>query len=177
MRSVAFFGHRRIFKHNEIVVRLMEKLIENVPNGYNNFLIGTYGEFDQLARSCCLKYVREFNSTCEITIIFSSLTALNKYKFGYFNNDFCKTMLYDVENIHYKNRITQLNKKIVDDSDLIICYVDMNKKKSGAKNAVKYAMKKKKRIINLFKEDDWFIDINEYDIKSIFKKLEQLTID
>lgn len=37
---------------------------------------------------------------------------------------------------------------------MVICYVDFNKQKSGAKTAVKYPLKKDKRVINLFKEED-----------------------
>lgn len=43
---------------------------------------------------------------------------------------------------------------MIDSSDLIICYVDMNISKSGAKNAIFYAMKNNKEIINLFEEED-----------------------
>ena len=39
---------------------------------------------------------------------------------------------------------------MIDDSDLIICYVDMMKSESGAKKTVKYAIKRGKLIINLF---------------------------
>ncbi len=37
-----------------------------------------------------------------------------------------------------------------DESELVVCYVDMNKGISGAKNAVKYAKKRGKQVINLF---------------------------
>ena len=73
----------------------------------------------------------------------------------YKNND-CKTLFYDIEDIHYKNRITYSNKKMVDESDIIICYVDMNSYKSGAKTAVKYALKQNKKVINLYDKDDKF---------------------
>ena len=59
-------------------------------------------------------------------------------------------MFYNIEEQHYKNRIIFTNKKMVDNSDLIICYFNMNSYKSGAKNTVKYALKQGKNIINLF---------------------------
>ena len=42
------------------------------------------------------------------------------------------------------------NKKMVDDSDLIVCFVDMSAYGSGAKKAVSYALKQNKKVINLF---------------------------
>lgn len=66
----------------------------------------------------------------------------------------CETLFYDIEDVHFKNRITVSNKKMIDDSDMIICYVDMTSYKSGAKNAIKYAMKKNKTVVNLYREND-----------------------
>ncbi len=43
---------------------------------------------------------------------------------------------------------------MVDESDLIICYVDMNNYKSGAKTTILYAIKQNKKIINLFEKSD-----------------------
>lgn len=63
-------------------------------------------------------------------------------------------MFYDVEDIYYKNRITYSNKKMVDNCDLVICYVDMKSYKSGAKTAVNYALKQNKKVINLYEENN-----------------------
>ena len=39
---------------------------------------------------------------------------------------------------------------MIDDSDLIVCFVDMSAYGSGAKKAVSYALKQNKKVINLF---------------------------
>ena len=50
-----------------------------------------------------------------------------------------------------KNRIIFSNKKMIDDCDLVVCYVNMKVSKSGSRTAINYAIKQKKKIINLFK--------------------------
>ena len=43
---------------------------------------------------------------------------------------------------------------MIDNSDCVICYVDESKSISGAKKAMKYALKNKKEVKNLFIESD-----------------------
>ncbi len=56
MKTVAFFGHRKIFNREEVKKRIMEKLLEITPIGYVNFLVGEHGEFDRIALSTVLEY-------------------------------------------------------------------------------------------------------------------------
>ncbi len=97
-----------------------------------------------------------------ISVVMTSLSSINKDKYGYSKVDMykyrdCETIFYDIEEVHFKNRITVSNKKMVDDSDLIICYVDMNSYKSGTKTTISYALKQNKKDINLFNEEDKII--------------------
>ena len=68
--------------------------------------------------------------------------------------DDVKTIMYDIEDIYFKKQITESNKKMIDSSDTIICYVDESKTKSGAKTALNYAKKKGLQIVNLYSEKD-----------------------
>ena len=159
-KTIAFFGHREIYKQEIIKIKLMEILEEKVLQGYTNFLIGKHGDFDKIALKCCLE-LKSNNNNINIIIVLTTLSLLKKDKFGfcdldYYVNKGCQTMIYDIEEEYFKNRIIFSNKKMVDDSDLIICYVDLNKKSSGAKKAVEYAEKRGKEIINLHKEDKGF---------------------
>ena len=43
---------------------------------------------------------------------------------------------------------------MVDDSDVVIAYVNFKEYRSGAKRAVNYAKKQKKTVINLYREED-----------------------
>ena len=52
---------------------------------------------------------------------------------------------------HFKSAITERNRYMAERADLVICYVD--KKNGGAYNAVMYAEKLGKKIINLAEDD------------------------
>ena len=61
--------------------------------------------------------------------------------------------------------------KMVDESDVVICYADMEQIRSGARRAIKYAMKQEKEVINLFKEEDRpFYGLTEKEIKYQWQK-------
>lgn len=156
MKTIAFFGHRQIIDKTLIQEKIMKILLELGVKEKLNVLIGCHGCFDKIALSTCLKYKKE-SDNIKINIVLTSITFLCKDKFGeskadFYENKGCRTLFYDIENVYYKNRITYSNKKMVDESDLIICYANMKNYKSGAKTAVNYAKKQNKKIINLFEK-------------------------
>lgn len=155
MKTIAFFGHRQIFDKLIVKQKLTNQLKSLIPQGFSRLLIGCHGDFDSIALSASLNCKKDFNDNIKINIVISSLSYLNKFKYDYSRVDYyndikCETIFYDIEEIHFKNRITFSNRKMVDDCDLIICYVDMKRNYSGAKNTINYAIKQNKKIINLF---------------------------
>lgn len=158
MKTIAFFGHRKLFNKNKIKEKVFEKLKEVIPQGFSRVLVGCHGDFDNIALSVSLNYKEKFDQNLEICIVLTSLTYLTKDENGYSRADIykekgCETIFYDIEETYFKNKIIVSNKKMVTDSDLIICYVDMKSYKSGAKTAINYALKQNKKIINIFKEE------------------------
>ena len=122
-------------------------------------LIGCHGEFDNITLLTCLNFKKTVNPNIKLSVVLTNVSYLNKDKYGYnkltfYENNDCETIFYDIEDVHYKKRIAFSNKQMVDNSDLIICYVDNNAYKSGAKTAINYAKKQNKKIINLFDEKD-----------------------
>lgn len=59
--------------------------------------------------------------------------------------------MFEIENLHYKQRIMASNKHMVDCCDTLICYVRPDSWHSGAKTVMNYAKKKGTKIINLCK--------------------------
>lgn len=162
MITVAFFGHRRTLNKAVVQERLLNTLQEVLPQGCSKLLIGTHGDFDNIALSTCLYFKKYIRADIDINVVLTSTSFLNKDSLGYSKADFyknkgCKTIFYDIEEVYYKSRITYSNKKMVDESDIIICCVDMNLRKSGAKTAINYAIKQNKTVINLFSENYRFI--------------------
>ena len=159
MKSIAFFGHRQIFNESLIREKFFETLKYIIPQGFSRLLIGCHGDFDKLALSTCLRYKKNIDPNIQINVVLTSFSFLKKDDFGYSRVDFykdkhCETIFYDIEEVHFKNRISFSNKKMVDNCDLIICYVDMNSYRSGAKTAINYAIKQNKTVINLFNKED-----------------------
>ena len=155
MKTIAFLGHRRIVNIKEVKENMINVLTSVLNQGVSRVLIGCHGDFDWLALKTCLEFKKENNFDFKIYIVLTSVSFLNKGKSGkslasIYQDMGCETTFYDIEDVYYKNRITYSNKKMIDESDLIICCVDMSAYQSGAKTAVKYALRKKKEIINLF---------------------------
>ena len=155
MKNIAFFGHSRVYDKHQLNKKLFELLKVYVPQGYTNFLVGCHGDFDKLVCSTCKNYKTNLKQNVKINVVLSSLSFLTKNQYGFskadiYKNDGYETIIYEIEQVHHKQRITFSNKKMVDSSDLIICYVDMKSYKSGAKTTINYAIRQNKKIINLF---------------------------
>ncbi len=152
MKRMAFFGHR-IVAESEQVKRLVYQILkEKTQQGYREILVGSHGEFDKIVLLECLKYKREIDESLKITLVLTTLSTIGKRKDKNSQNDLFETLIYEIEQEYFKNRINFSNRKMIDDCELIVCYVDMNRGVSGAKKAVKYAIKKGKEIINLYKK-------------------------
>lgn len=161
MKTVAFFWHRLILKSKEVKIRLLKEIEEKVKLGYTHFLVGRHGEFDNLSLSVISNYKKNVASDINIEIVLTSLSNYKKENYSAIDSYIklgCKTLIYDIEEVHFKNRIIVTNKKMVDESDLIICYLDHKRQNSGARRAVEYALKQGKDVINLYREEDKIFD-------------------
>ena len=145
-KKVCFIGHRNIGKI--IYYKLKAEIEKLIKNGCKYFMMGTHGEFDQIALSCC-KELKETYNDITIEIVLTNLNILKNELFCP-NYEDIKTVYYDIEEVYYKRRILTSNYKMVQNCDILICYVDNRINWSGAKKIYNYAVKNKKKIINLF---------------------------
>lgn len=61
---------------------------------------------------------------------------------------------------------------MINDSDRIICYVNTDEYKSGAKNTLRYAEKRGLKITNLFRDEDRpFYGMSEEEIKEYIRQV------
>ncbi len=155
MKKTAFIGHRRIFAKT-LTERLTETIKTEIQNGCRCFTMGTHGQFDKLALSTCRELRKTF---CDIDIEVA-ITSLNQIKNEFPDKGYdapyadVRTVMYDIENAHYKQQIILSNRQMIDTCNTLICYVDEKVYRSGAKTAMNYAKKKGLNIINLYREDD-----------------------
>lgn len=147
---VSLLGHRTI--DNALAV---EQKLENqikpllCEKEYVDFLVGRDGEFDLLAASVIhrlKKTYREDNS---------ALIWVQPYETAeYRRHEPDYLAYYDevriCESIHYKSAFQQRNRAMIDQSELVIVYV--GRQNGGAYQALQYAQKCHKQIVNLYEK-------------------------
>ena len=149
----AFIGHRKVFAE-DIEARLVAAIQTEIERGCTTFTMGTHGEFDRLAMTACRNLRRTYKEL-DIEVVITSLNAIKKdSEFTATPYADVKTVMFDVEDAHYKQRITLSNRLMIDGCDTLICYVDECVYRSGAKTAMRYAKKKGLKIINLYRDED-----------------------
>ena len=151
--KTGFIGHRYIYCSN-IKERLQTVIEEQIADGCKCFMMGTHGEFDDMALSAC-RVARCIHSELKIEVVLTSYHIIEKKdEFENVPYQDVETIMYDIEDEHFKRQITLCNRKMIDECDTLICYVDTKRSPSGAKTAMNYAKRKGLRIINLFREED-----------------------
>ena len=155
MKKVCCFGHREIFRDIESaddiynlknnVSRSIECLIDDY--GYNIFMTGGRGEFDNLFAEEVRKLKVKYPHIKLVLVEPYFSDKLNKYK-AYYETMYDSIIVPDeLANVHYKKAIESRNKWLVDNSDMVISYV--NRWSGGAYKAIKYAMSLKRFVMNL----------------------------
>ena len=142
--SVTFCGHGKINYDDEIKNRLKYEIEKAINKGERDFLLGGYGSFDLLAAHT-LKTLKSQYPQIKSTLVIPYIDR---------NYDTC---LYDdsvyppLENVPKKFAIVKRNEWTVDKADIIIAYVEHDW--GGAARTLKYAVRKKKEIVNLAKRN------------------------
>ena len=143
---IAFIGHREIYGHyrleDQIEQIARDKLCEKE---YVEFYVGRNGDFD-ISVASAIK--RAQNAVGHHN---SSLVLLQPYptKDDPYYEKFYDEIWYPIDGkTHPKAAITKRNQWMVDNADLLICYVEEGRK-GGALTTLKYAEKQGVEIINL----------------------------
>lgn len=144
---VSLFGHKEIDNLKRLedqLVPIIKELLQTKP--YVSFLIVRNGEFDEYAASFIKIARREVGGeNSDITLVLPYTVKDMEYYKAYYDSIIIPDILYRA---HVKKAITLRNRFMIDCSDLVIVYVE--KDFGGAYNAMKYAIKANKRLINLF---------------------------
>ncbi len=159
-KRICFIGHRKI-GYGKIREKLLQAVENEIKNGCKIFLMGTHGEFDEMALSVC-RELRKTYKDIRIQVVITSLHKVKKQilyddEYGqetFIPYDDVETVMYDIEDEHYKRQIIVSNRQMIDDCDALIAYVNRKNTYSGAKLALNYAKRKGLPIINLYDEKD-----------------------
>lgn len=145
--TVSLFGHREIYNLRGIDEKLVPIIKEFIQTKeYVAFLVGRNGEFDEYAASVIKRAQKEFGKeNNDITLVLPYEVANMEYYEKYYDSVIIPECLCGA---HPKSAITLKNRWVIEQSDLVIVYVQ--REKGGAYTAMKYAKKLNKNVINLY---------------------------
>ncbi len=149
-----FFGHREIHETDELKMKLRE-IIENliVFEKIDTFLFGSKSRFDSL----CLEIVTELKQKYpHIKRIYV------RAEYPYISEHYKQSLLKEYDETYYPEKIigagravyVERNCEMIDKSKICVIYYSPSyapeKRKSGTKIALDYAVKQNRKIINVF---------------------------
>ena len=146
--KVTFIGHR-ILLPTEIKQKLKTVIENEIKSGCRNFIIGSHGEFDKTVLDILLTLKNTYPKI-KIEVVITNYNPKIQDEIIIKENPKYETVMFEIEDLHPKQRITASNKQMIDSCDSLICYVQPNAWKSGAKTTMNYAKKKGLKIINLY---------------------------
>ena len=140
----SFFGHRFVLDIKSVkeqLKTLLEKMI--TQEGVDTFYLGEQGDFEILSAEVLneLKPTYPFIQRIEVICFAEQLQRNGKIKSDGFE------YLDELDRCKRKARIIKRNQWVVDNSDILVFYV--NTQYGGAYQSYLYAKKKKKDMINL----------------------------
>ena len=141
-KSVCFFGHRYEWKNKGVEKPLLQVIEDLVKKGYDTFYYGDRGYFDKIS----LAIVKRIRKDYPDLKIYKVLTNYSPHSADMSINQFETSILPELEQYHYKQRLIKRNEWIIDNSDIVICHI-VDTYRSGAYKAYLYAKKSNKRII------------------------------
>lgn len=149
--TVAFVGHRYI-DNITAVEKILEKILYDILQNkkYVELLIGRNGDFDIMATTI-IKRAQKRNFDYN-----SSLIWVMPYQTSYYlkNSKYLENYYDQIEicnkssSVYFKQAFQKRNQYIIDRANLLICYVE--RKDGGAYQAMQYALKTHKEVINLY---------------------------
>lgn len=145
--TVSLFGHQEIDDLRQLdasLASLVKELMQMKP--YVAFLIGRNGEFDEYAASVIKRAQKSVGKEkSDISLVLPYTVANIEYYEKYYDSIIIPESVYGA---HPKSAITLKNRWMIDQSNLVIVYVERDR--GGAYAAMKYAKKQNKDVINLY---------------------------
>ena len=148
--TVSLFGHREISGLKQLENQLFPILKQILQTkNYVVFLVGCNGEFDIFAASVIKRVQKAMGKeNSELIGVF----PYSQKDMEYFEKYYDAVVIPEcIGRMHPKGAITKRNRWMVEQADCLICYVD--RENGGAYNAMKYAEKLSKKVINLAKKE------------------------
>ena len=147
--TISLFGHRIIEDYNAVEAKLYE-LLRIITQKEIEFLVGRNGDFDLMAASVIRKLKKETGKdNVFLTLVLPYETAELRNNTEAFESYYDSIEICEASaDCNFKYAIVARNRDMIDRSDMVVVYV--KNESGGAYQALKYAEKNQKRIINLY---------------------------
>ena len=135
---VAFIGHRMILRNYDLEDRI-EDIVKDLlrTKEYVELYLGRNGDFDISAASAIKRAQKALGHENSSLILVQPQPMKDDCHYSEFYDE----LLYPIPGtVHPKRRITERNKWLVDNTDLVICYVEKGRT-GGALSTLKYGEK------------------------------------
>ena len=144
---IMFCGHSRFSKKEEYEQKILNFLEEKVGNGFADFYLGGYGEFDNFAYECCKKYKETHRNVSLIFITPYITVEYQKNHLQYGKMVYDEIIYPEIEDKPLRFAISYRNQWMVEKADYVICGID--REWGGAYKTYQYAKRKNKYIYNI----------------------------
>ncbi len=142
---VSFFGHRSLTstrKIEENVERMVKELIRTKE--YVEFYVGRNGDYDICVASCIKRAQKAMgNQNSALVLVLPYVVKDIEYYRGYYDD----IILPIDEKTHFKAAVTKRNRWMIENSDLVIAFVE--RRSGGAYNGLSFAQKRGVKTVNL----------------------------
>lgn len=145
--TITFCGHSDYIKkelHREKILEILSEMVGDLPA---DILLGGYGSFDEFAYKCCLEYKKAHKNLTLIFVTPYNTISYQKNHLSIIKDNYDVIIYPEIEDKPKRFAITYRNRYMVDKCDCLIAYIDHQW--GGAYNTYQYAVRKKKKIINL----------------------------
>ena len=158
MKTCAIIGHRKIDVGDNIGNRLACEIEKMVLAGVKTFLFGSRSEFNDLCYEIVCELKKKY-SKIERVYVRAEYPKVNEEYSKWLNLHFEKSYYYDENLKEGRLKYIKRNEHLIDACDLCLFYYNENylpktKSRSGTRLAYDYALKKKKKIINVKKQGE-----------------------
>ncbi|MBE5742695.1 MAG: hypothetical protein E7360_05215 [Clostridiales bacterium] len=150
-KMCSFFGHRTVDNKENLYEEIEKTVNHLIDCGVTVFLFGGMGEFDFMCHSVVSK-LKEKHPFIKRIFCLTDVIYLRKSKRPKYlkDEDYEDFVYLDLEFDYWYSRIYFRNCEMINKSDVVVFYAE-NRDNSGAYKALKYAVKSKKKIINLLR--------------------------
>lgn len=140
--KVTFCGHRSIENVDEVKEWLRDVVKTLILSGADTFYLGGYGAFDRIAAAVVQENKHQHPQIASVLV----LAYLNQKT----ESEYDTTLYPPLENVPMRFAISKRNQWMVDQSEVVVAYVQY--RWGGASATLDYAMRKGKKVIQYSKD-------------------------